>query len=38
MVRIRFLIFTLFTAAVLAGATLIGTQVKADQFDAQIQA
>ena len=38
MVRIRFLIFTIFTAALLAGVTLIGSQVKADQFDAQIQA
>jgi surface antigen len=38
MVRIRFLIFTIFTAGLLAGATLIGAQVKADQFDAQIQA
>jgi surface antigen/peptidoglycan hydrolase CwlO-like protein len=38
MVRIRFLIFTMITAVVLAGGTLIGGTVKADQFDAQIQA
>jgi len=38
MVRIRFLIFTIFTAVLLAGATLVGGHVKADQFDAQIQA
>jgi peptidoglycan DL-endopeptidase CwlO len=38
MVRIRFLIFTIFTAVVLGGATLVGGHVKADQFDAQIQA
>ena len=38
MVRIRFLIFTIITAVILAGATLVGGSVKADQFDAQIQA
>ena len=38
MVRIRFLIFTLLTASLLAGATLFGAHVKADDFDAQIRA
>jgi len=38
MVRIKFLIFTIFTTTILGGATLIGGSVKADQFDAQIQA
>lgn len=38
MVRIRFLVFTIATAAILAGGTLIGGHVRADQFDAQIQA
>ncbi len=38
MVRIRFLIFTILTGVILAGATLIGGTVKADQFDAQINA
>jgi surface antigen/peptidoglycan hydrolase CwlO-like protein len=38
MVRIKFLIFTIVTAVVLAGATLVGGTVKADQFDAQINA
>jgi peptidoglycan DL-endopeptidase CwlO len=38
MVRIKFLIFTIVTALLLAGATLVGGSVKADQFDAQIQA
>ncbi|MBX4201437.1 CHAP domain-containing protein [Candidatus Saccharibacteria bacterium] len=38
MIRIRFLLFTILTAAILAGGTLLGGTVKADQFDAQIQA
>lgn len=38
MVRVKFLIFTLLTAGLLAGATIIGGTVKADQFDAQINA
>jgi peptidoglycan hydrolase CwlO-like protein/surface antigen len=38
MVRIRFLIFTLLTAGILAGGTLITSTVKADDFDAQIRA
>lgn len=38
MVRIRFLVFTILTAVVLGGATIIGGTVKADQFDAQINA
>lgn len=38
MVRIKFLIFTMVTAVILAGATLVGGSVKADQYDAQIQA
>lgn len=38
MVRIKFLIFTILTGALLAGATLIGGSVKADQLDAQINA
>jgi peptidoglycan DL-endopeptidase CwlO len=37
MVRIKFLVFTILTGLILAGATLIGGTVKADQFDAQIQ-
>jgi peptidoglycan hydrolase CwlO-like protein len=38
MVRIRFLIFTILSGVILAGATVVGGTVKADQFDAQIQA
>jgi peptidoglycan DL-endopeptidase CwlO len=38
MVRIRFLIMTLLVGTLLAGATIIGGTVKADQFDAQINA
>jgi peptidoglycan hydrolase CwlO-like protein/surface antigen len=37
MVRVKFLIFTLMTAVLLGGATVIGGTVKADQFDSQIQ-
>jgi peptidoglycan DL-endopeptidase CwlO len=36
MVRIRFLIMTMLLGSLLAGATLIGGTVKADQFDQQI--
>jgi surface antigen len=36
MVRIRFLVMTLLIGSLLAGATLIGGTVKADQFDQQI--
>jgi len=38
MVRIKFLIITLLIGTLLAAGTLIGGQVKADQFDAQINA
>jgi surface antigen len=38
MVRIKFLIFTILTGALLAGATVIGGTVKADQIQAQINA
>ncbi len=38
MVRTKFLIFTILTSVLLVGATLISGQVKADQFDTQIQA
>ena len=38
MVRVKFLIVTLLIAVLLGGATLIGGTVKADQFDAQINA
>lgn len=38
MVRVKFLIFTLLAAFLLGGATIIGGTVKADQFDAQINA
>ena len=38
MVRLKFLLLTLVIGTVLAGGTLIGGTVKADQFDAQIQA
>lgn len=38
MVRIKFLIFTIFTSVLLGGATLIGGQVKADQLEEQINA
>jgi surface antigen/peptidoglycan hydrolase CwlO-like protein len=38
MVRIKFLVITILTAVILGGATLIGSTVKADQFDQQIQA
>jgi surface antigen len=38
MVRIKFLAMTLMVGTLLAGATLIGGTVKADQFDAQINA
>lgn len=37
MVRLKFLIITLITAVLLGGATFVGGQVKADQFDSQIQ-
>ncbi|MBX4197291.1 CHAP domain-containing protein [Candidatus Saccharibacteria bacterium] len=38
MVRIKFLIFTILTGALLAGATIVGGTVRADQIDAQINA
>jgi len=38
MVRIKFLVFTLLIGTLLATATLVGGTVKADQFDAQINA
>jgi peptidoglycan hydrolase CwlO-like protein len=37
MVRIKFLIFTLVIGTLLAGGIFVGGQVKADQFDQQIQ-
>jgi peptidoglycan hydrolase CwlO-like protein len=38
MVRIKFLVMTLMIGTLLAAGTLVGGQVKADQFDAQINA